>query len=154
MIYKVIQEYEELYKIDNLGNIYSLKTGKLRKATLTPYGYMRICLSKNGRCVSHHVHKLVALTFIPNPDNKPCINHKNFDKTDNRVANLEWCSHKENTIHMYQNKPTKKGMTPERANEVRELYKQGGYRQVDLAEMFGISRSEVGGILNNYYWKY
>jgi hypothetical protein len=153
-IYKDLIGYENLYLISNKGKIVTKKTNRVRCAVTTPFGYKRVCLCSDGKCVSHHVHKLVALTFMPNPENKPCINHKNRNKIDNRVSNLEWCTHKENTKHMYLSKPTKRtGMTLDKANEVRNKYKEGGYRQVDLAGMFGISRSMVNGILNNYYWK-
>jgi len=150
-IYKDIIGYEKLYKISDMGNIVNSK-GQLRKTVVTPFGYKRVCLCKNNKPVSHHVHKLVALTFIPNPENKPCINHINSIKTDNSVSNLEWCTHKENTKHMYQSKPTKKGMTLDRANEIRKLYRSKNYKQIELAKAFEISRPMISGIVNNYYW--
>ena len=96
--------YEGLYKVSNLGRILSLNYRNTGKAELrTPVemsnGYLQIGLSKNGECKKCYVHRLVAQTFIPNPDNLPEINHIDEDKTNNRVDNIEWKSHKDNINH-------------------------------------------------------
>lgn len=89
-----IPGYEGLYEIDDLGNVFSLRTGKKRKAVFnkaTGYEAM-VLVDLNGSKKTITVHRLVASAFIPNPENLECVNHKNEDKTDNRVENLEWCS--------------------------------------------------------------
>lgn len=97
-IWKDIPNYEGIYQASNLGRIKSIKTGKIRKNV--QYGlYLSIQLCKNGKNKLHYVHRLIALTFIPNPSNKPQINHINGIKTDNRVENLEWTTQSENVIH-------------------------------------------------------
>lgn len=72
---------------------------KIRKPVKTKLGYMRVGLKSNNKSRDYLVHRLVAQTFIPNPKNKRYVNHKNGNKEDNRVDNLEWCTHKENMQH-------------------------------------------------------
>ena len=105
--------YEGLYKVSNLGRILSLnyrKTGKveLKNPTEMPNGYLRVNLHKNGEYKQCYVHRLIAETFLPNPENKPEVNHIDEDKTNNFVGtpendykdgNLEWKSHRDNLNH-------------------------------------------------------
>lgn len=104
-IWKDIKDYENIYQVSNLGRVKSLKritsnnhivNEKIRKLTIDKDGYFVVSLWINGKSKQHFVHRLVALSFIPNPDNKPHIDHINADKSDNRVENLRWCTQKEN----------------------------------------------------------
>lgn len=106
MATKDIAGYEGLYKITTEGVVISTNyrmTGKEKelKAGTNRRGYKYVILCKNGKRKSHSVHRLVANAFIDNSLTKPCINHKNSIRTDNRIENLEFCTHKENTIHGY-----------------------------------------------------
>ena len=99
-IWKDIPGYEN-YQISNLGNVKSLnylRTGKekLLKPGLSSSGYYFVPLCKNGEKKYFNIHRLVSLVFIPNPDNKPCVDHINGDRLDNREKNLRWCTNKEN----------------------------------------------------------
>ena len=100
-IWKDIEGYEGLYQVSNQGRVRSLnyrKTGKTQvlKPGLSGNGYLNVQLVKNNKIKHVLVHRLVALAFIPNPDNKPQINHKSEDKTLNTVENIEWATAKEN----------------------------------------------------------
>lgn len=99
-IFKDIEGYENYYQVSNLGNVYSCKrrgcVGGILKPAIGNKGYYQVYLFKNGKGKWEKVHRLVAKTFIPNPDNLPQVNHKDEDKTNNRVDNLEWCTNEYN----------------------------------------------------------
>lgn len=94
------------YQISNYGNIKSLsynKSGKekLLKKFLTKYGYETVSIQENGKSKTKWVHRLVAELFIPNPENKPQVNHIDGNKSNNRADNLEWATGSENVQHYY-----------------------------------------------------
>ena len=108
-IWRPVVGYEELYEVSSYGRVrsldryvrtcyekYRLHKGKVLIPTKNRYGYLSVVLSCNGKHKTITIHRLVSLTFIPNPDDLPIINHKDEDKTNNRVENLEWCDHKYN----------------------------------------------------------
>ena len=95
-IWKDIEGYEGKYQISNLGRIRILKIMILQE---TKHGYISINLYKNGKSRRQTVHRLVAKHFIPNLQNKRCVNHIDSNRKNNRVDNLEWCTDKENMQH-------------------------------------------------------
>jgi hypothetical protein len=115
-IYKDITGFEGFYQISNFGNVRSLDRtvqtkqgvkhfpGRQIKTSKHMRGYRNVALHKIGSVTMRTVHRLVAETFIPNPNNLSQINHRNFDKTDNRVTNLEWMSPRENSLHYHGSK--------------------------------------------------
>ena len=103
-IWKDIEGYEGYYQISTFGNVRSFhfKNPKLLKLR-NINGYKFVCLCINQRRRTVPIHRLVAKAFIPNPKNKPNINHINFIRNDNSIFNLEWCTQKENVMHSYKN---------------------------------------------------
>ena len=108
-----IKGYEGLYMINKEGEVLScsrlcgtiFKKDRIVKPLKKSNGYLQVRLSKNGNQKKYYVHRLVAQTFIPNPDNLPQVNHKDYDKTNNCVSNLEWC---DNSYNMrYSDIPSK-----------------------------------------------
>ena len=111
-IWKDIAGYDGLYQISNFGKIKSRKRlvanrfgmrecGGITIKLSNNKGYSRVCLCKNNKKRGFLVHRLVAIHFIPNVDNKPCVNHKDGDKQNNYSDNLEWCTHSENNKHAF-----------------------------------------------------
>ena len=96
--WKDVAGYEGLYQVSNLGRVRSLLHGKIwiLKSLGNRRGYLRVERNRNGTRKDIYVHRLVAEAFIPNPLNLPQVNHKDEDKTNNSVDNLEWCTAKYN----------------------------------------------------------
>lgn len=91
-----IVKCNDAYEVSNLGNIRNIKTKKLKKPYLNEKGYLILSLWKNCKPKSCRVHRLVAEAFLPNPNNLPQVNHKDENKTNNNVENLEWCDNEYN----------------------------------------------------------
>lgn len=97
---KDIAGYEGLYTIDTEGRVYSIRRKKylsLKPDSIFGYAHARLC--KNGKVKAYNVHRLVALAFIPNPNNLPIIHHIDGNPQNNAVSNLQWCTQKENVHH-------------------------------------------------------
>lgn len=93
------------FQISNFGRVKNTKTGKIKKNQMTPDGYHQIKLTSKGKSYTYRVHRLVALAFIDNSENKREVNHIDGNKTNNNVDNLEWTTRSENMIHMHSKNP-------------------------------------------------
>ena len=160
-VWKDIKSYEGLYQVSNKGNIYSIRKNKLFKLNTNKFGYYCVSLYKNSTTKTYTIHRLVAETFIPNPNNKPEVDHINTIKTDNRVENLRWCNHKENmnntTSHKHYNKRAVKCTT---TNKVFNSIKEAS-RYYNLADSSIIrackNNNKYSGTLKDgtkLYWQY
>lgn len=94
-IFKEIKNYEGLYSVSNLGNVYSIRSNKILKK-IEKCSYLCVELKVHQKGKYKLIHRLVAEAFIENPNNYPCVNHKDENKHNNSVENLEWCTYKYN----------------------------------------------------------
>lgn len=103
-VWKDIPEYNGDYQVSNLGRVRSLKTksGAILKCGPNATGYPAVSLLLRGVQSTYYVHRLVAKAFIKNPENKPQVNHKDSNKTNNKASNLEWSTASENVSHFYK----------------------------------------------------
>jgi hypothetical protein len=173
-IFKKVEGFD--YEVSNLGSVKSLISGKILSPSKSG-NYYKVTLYKKGKRNCILLHRLVALTFIENVENKPCVNHKNGNKKDNNCENLEWCTASENMIHSYYvlgNIPTnidkisgfgsdnyrskkvfqytKEGALVSDYGGVREAGRITGIDHRSIAAVAGgsIIRKSAGG----YVWKY
>ena len=174
-VWKKIKEFGN-YEVSNLGRIKSpdfiLKTptgqiwvrkGKILKPYKSKKGYLLCDLRINGKRKIVSVHRFVALAFIPNLDNKPQINHKDGNKENNCVENLEWCSNSENQIHAFKSGLQKGGLSHPNSKLTLEqvLYikqncvvgsKKNGMQT--MAKKFNVSSGTVKQIINGKSYRY
>ncbi len=166
--WKSIKDFEDLYEISTFGRVKALKKkvyyidGRIRnyeekilKPRIDGRGYYFVTL--HGKTIEQlRVHRLVSEAFIDNSNNKPCVNHKDSNRLNNRVDNLEWCTYSENTVHGIRagniNNPAKK-ISAETAIQIREYKKNNTITQASLGKLFGLGQSQIYRILSNKNWK-
>lgn len=174
-IWLPIKGYEGLYEISNRGRVKALSrrvdSGKCHrewKEHLSAYGtdakgYFRVALSKNGKSETRKVHRLVAEAFLPNPKNLPQVNHKDGNKQNNAVENLEWCDGSENLHHAYliglkkvngEHNPSAK-LSCEDVLFIRKNYvpRDSEFGATALGKRFGVHRKTIGRIVSGSHWK-
>ena len=165
-VWKDIEGYPG-YQVSNLGRVRSLNyshTGQVRvlKPGRNSSGYLFVNLCKNGKHKLCTVHRLVAIAFIPNPDNLPEVNHINEDKTDNRVENLSWVSHVQNCRHGTRNKRVAEFLTnrPDYSKRVAQYTLDGTLVAIypsarEAARQTGFKRPNISNCcLGNYKTAY
>lgn len=147
--------------IDEFGDVYSDFSGELKKLKCqidSHTGYLKIRLSIGGIKRTYKIHRLVAMAFIPNPEDLPQVNHKDGDKLNNKVENLEWCTNQYNQQHAYDNDlnykkiPGNISLTREQAKEIREKYSRGHTSHRKLAKEYGVSKTTIGDLLRERYY--
>ena len=169
-IWQDIKGYEGIYQVSNIGRIKSLaretrngscKKEKILKTQIDKKGYLTIDLRKNKQRKSYKVHRLVALAFIQNLDNKPQINHIDGNKRNNKIENLEWCTNSENQIHSYKNnlKETKRIIQYDlKGNFIKEwesAIEVSKYYNIHYSRIYRCCNNEYGcKTCKNFVWKY
>lgn len=184
--WKSIKGYEGYYEVSNFGNVRSLErivtrsdginqpvSARVLKLIIGSKGYFVVRLHKDGIGETKDVHRMIAISFIPNPYNKATVNHIDGNKINNNIKNLEWATYKENMRHAHDtglmprsncNKNGKRQgekhpLAKLKEDEVRFIRnncrKNGGkLLETDLCEKFGVSQQVVNGIINLTIWKH
>lgn len=165
-MFKPIKGYEGLYKVSDTGEILSIKRNngygsrnedRVRKFCIK-FGYATIVLSKDDKVKTYLVHRIVAEAFIPNPKKLPQINHRDGNKLNNRVSNLEWCDHSWNQTHarklgiMGGERQKTAKLTERDVRAIRRIYPK--LSKAELAKAFDIGPSTIDKIIKKEYWKY
>ena len=159
-----IKGFENIYEVSDQGRVRSLKFGKERilKPALTTQGYLIVGLCKNGEIKQCLVHRLVALAFIPNPDNLPEVNHKDENKENNSVQNLEWCDQKYNINYGTRNQMVSMKLS----KPVLQYTKSGGFVRewksaMDVQRNLGYFQNNISNCCNGklksangFVWKF
>lgn len=154
--------------VNNLGTVVKSKDGVplvLKQTGNTEYLRCRIQIIENGVIKRKRllVHRLVALAFVPNPDNLPQVNHKDGDKLNNVYTNLEWCSAQDNIQHAFENRLNEGHLgenngqhvlTEEEVIEIRKRYTGAKGEQLALGREFGVSNITIFDIVHNKTWTY
>jgi hypothetical protein len=175
--WKDVVGYEGLYSVSNLGRIKSLdkviyynrggnslsmkKSVRILKQNKTRDGYFGVCLFKDSKRKYVRVHRVVAETFIKNPKNKPYINHKDGNKLNNYVNNLEWVTGSENILHALKTGlwiPAK-GEQRSKFSEgevlkIRKLWDEGSITQIAMAKKYKVGKNCIHYIIKRNTWKH
>lgn len=150
------------FEVSECGVIRNAKTKHVKSQYISSTGYYMISVTCNGRSKPKRVHRIIAEVFIPNPDNKPDVNHKDGNKLNNSISNLEWVTHSENMKHAFKNglannTGAKNGMAKLNEDKVRRIKQMlsDGVSQYKIAKIIGgISRSAIMNIKNRNQWKH
>lgn len=145
--------YEDLYHVSNFGRLKSFKRSKphILKPRISTDGYLRVALNKGNKQKDFKVYRLVAICFIPNPEEKPEVNHRDGNPLNNHVGNLEWCTRSENMRHAVDTglsplgeEHPKAKLTAEQVRFIR--LNPDPLNTIELAEMFGVDSTTISQI--------
>lgn len=171
-LWKDIKNFEGFYQISNFGRVKSLggwcgtakRKERIRSTSLTFDGYVKIRLIHQGKDKTMRIHRLVAETFIPNPEGKDTVNHIDGNKLNNTVTNLEWIDRSEQMLHAYKlglkkaiigSRNCNAKLTDEQVREIRKVYipysRQFG--TVALSKKYGVTNRVIGLIVNGKAYK-
>lgn len=163
-MFKDVVGYENYFQVNENGEVYSKRTGKILVQGTSKTGYKVISSKiggRNGKHICLRIHRLVAEVFIPNLENKPFVNHIDGNKTNNSVLNLEWCTGSENVQHAYDTNLliSIKGkdrynsvLTEDDVRKIRELYVPKKFGKRKIAALLNLPVNAVQGVCSGKTW--
>ena len=161
-IWKDAKGYEGLYKISNHGEVWSERKQRLLKKGKSATGYYKVVLYKNKKHKNFDIHRLVAINFINNPLEKPCVNHMDENKTNNHYSNLEWCTYKENNNHarnlklypiLKSEKSPKSKLCLNDVLNIRKYCSNNIKERKEFAKKYNVSQRTIYDVLVFRTWK-
>lgn len=166
-VWKNVVGYNGLYQVSNFGRVRRSSPGprtyigKILRPATSKKGYHNVHLHKNKKGKSFKVSRLVAQAFIPNPANKPQVNHKNGIKNDDRSCNLEWVTNKENCIHRGKVLGLNKGELNPNAKlkekevvKIKKMLKAGKCLIKDIAKIYNVDETTISNINTGKLWAF
>lgn len=157
-IFKDIIDYEGLYQVSNMGNVYSIKNDMLLKKTIDTYGYYRVGLFNNKKQKKHLIHRLVATTFLNIIPLKNLVCHKDGSRINNNVNNLYYGDYQDNWDDTVEQGKSLKGTKHPKnvLNEIQvlEIYNSRNIMLKDLANMYGVSIGAIASIKQGINWSW
>lgn len=168
-VWRPITRYDGKYEVSNFGEVRNASTKRVLKRVINNRGgYWQVYVWIDGKTCGRNVHRLVAEEFIPNPDNLPCVNHKDGDYLNPREDNLEWCTHQHNTAHaiadlgrtFVSKLQTGKGeasgahkLTEVEVRSIKRLLAKG-LRQSEIAARFDTCATNISSIKRGLTWSH
>lgn len=162
-VWKPIKGYEKCYEISSTGRVRNIRNGRIKKPFDNKCGYLKVTLQDGANhTMKKYVHRLVAEAFLKKSKGKEEVNHKNLNKYDNNVNNLEWTNRKYNLQHSYDNGLKRTGeshgmhkLTKNIVKTIREKYIKNDkeYSTVKLAKKYGVTPGAIWAIVNYKLWK-
>ena len=154
---RIIEGYNNKYIITRSGKVFNNFTGsEMKQKNTLGYRIVGLRLFDGEKSIQryHKVHRLVAEYFIPNPQKLPMVNHKDGNKANNNVENLEWCDNRQNTIHAYRTQLNKTKINITNGQCVIDLIEEFGYNYKDVEDLLGFNRKLVGNFYQRAYKTY
>lgn len=163
-LWKDVVGYETYFEISNLGRLKSKRTSKILSQTKSKTGYFTHATKiggRKGKCICFKIHRLVAEAFIPNPENKPFVNHKDGNKLNNKEVNLEWNTGSENIKHAFEHglsKPLRGDKNPHAkltepiVKQIKFEYEFTDITHRELAKKYGVGKTTIQNVLANERW--